>query len=157
MARPTTPLKEKILRGAIPVPESGCWLWEGGVNPMGYGKTSMGKKTITAHRASYEVFVGKVPDGLFVLHRCDVPSCVNPSHLFLGTQADNINDKVNKQRQAKGERHGMSKITEEVAAKIKFGGGPHAVAAKKYGISACMVSQIRSGMYWKHVTKPGRV
>jgi len=157
MARPAIPMKEKILRGAIPVTESGCWLWGNGVNHRGYGKTSMGRKTIAAHRAAYEAFVGSIPDGMSVLHRCDVPSCVNPDHLFLGSQADNIKDKVAKKRQASGERHGMSKLSEDAARAIKFGAASARQAADEHGVSACMVRQIRSGLYWKHLSKGGRV
>ncbi len=75
----------------------GCWLWQGSLTPLGYGQFSyLGDQR--AHRASWRIFCGEIPSGMFVLHRCDVRNCVNPEHLFLGTQADNIRDKVAKGR-----------------------------------------------------------
>lgn len=81
-----------------------CWLWLGGVlaNTMGYGQIGIGgrrdRKTLLAHRVSYELFIGPIPSGLQVLHECDNPPCVRPRHLFLGTQLDNMKDMMNKGR-----------------------------------------------------------
>jgi hypothetical protein len=87
------------------VAESGCWIWHKGQDDNGYGRIRRGR-TIGAHRASYELHFGEIPSGLEVCHRCDVPACVNPEHLFLGTTADNQRDKCNKGREA--HPHGMS-------------------------------------------------
>lgn len=89
---------EKFMPKIIPDPNSGCWLWDGYVNRGGYGRFGEGY----AHRYSYEKLVGVIPPGLFVLHKCDVPSCVNPNHLWLGTQADNLADMRNKGRDDPG-------------------------------------------------------
>ena len=75
----------------------GCWLWGGGKNKKGYGQFFLNSRRL-AHRVSYELFVGPIPDKLCVLHTCDAPSCVNPNHLWLGTNQDNINDRVKKGR-----------------------------------------------------------
>lgn len=94
--------QKKIMDRVIPVTESGCWLWTGCCDRDGYGTLSHysdGKrKRYRAHRASYFAFKGHVPDDLFVCHKCDVPGCVNPDHLFLGTALDNTRDMIEKGR-----------------------------------------------------------
>ena len=81
---------------------------------MGYGEIGDGKKIRKGHRVAYEAFVGQIPDGAFVLHRCDNPLCVNPEHLWLGNNADNMRDMESKGRakHPKGEYHGRAKLTE---------------------------------------------
>jgi hypothetical protein len=87
-----------------PVTESGCWIWMAASTVDGYGIFTINRKLIYAHRFSYEFFVGPIPLKMFVCHQCDVPSCVNPSHLFLGTNGDNVRDSVRK-----GRNHNHSK------------------------------------------------
>ena len=98
----------------IPEPMSGCWLWTGAVLSAGYG-LMRGRRpgNILAHRVSWELAHGPIPEDQYVLHRCDVPSCVNPNHLFLGTQKDNMADCVKKGRIMSGERHGRAKLTDK--------------------------------------------
>lgn len=91
-------LKARIEAYSIPEPNSGCWLWLARVSPNGYGSTNVDGRDTGAHRASYLAFNGPIPSGLHVLHRCDVPLCVNPDHLWLGTNADNVRDMVAKGR-----------------------------------------------------------
>lgn len=76
----------------IPEPNSGCWLWIASVNNDGYGFFGMGGRTMSAHRASWILHRGAIPKGKYVLHKCDVRQCVNPDHLYLGTQFDNMRD-----------------------------------------------------------------
>ena len=94
----TPGLKERFESKYLPVPETGCWLWEGTYLDKGYGCFSINNKSKRAHRVSWELYRGGIPKGLHVLHHCDTPECVNPNHLFLGTNQDNVNDATKKRR-----------------------------------------------------------
>jgi hypothetical protein len=152
MARPRIPLSEKIEKSIVRIPESGCWIWMKNINHRGYGMTCLGRGTnLSAHRVSYEEKYGKIPNGLMALHSCDVRSCVNPDHIFIGTQQDNMTDKVLKNRQANGQKHGMSKLKEDEAKEIKYSNERTEVLALRFNCSKVMVRQIRQGRYWKHI------
>src|SRR5262245_58279388 len=96
---------------------SGCWLWDGSYSGGGYGTFYVGGrlKQMPAHRFSYEVHKGPIPEGLFVCHHCDVRECVNPDHLFVGTQSDNIQDMLIKKRgnPRRGEACANARFTEQ--------------------------------------------
>ena len=96
-----SPMKEQIDRFSEKVDKRGheeCWEWTGAKGPEGYGRLGVDDVTMPAHRLSWQFFFGDIPKGLQVLHKCDNPSCVNPYHLFLGTQSDNIRDAYRKGR-----------------------------------------------------------
>ena len=97
-ARKAAEVLERLSKHIIPEPMSGCHLWIGATTGGGYGHTRIGGKNMRAHRAVWELTHGPIPDGLWVLHRCDNPACVNPLHLFLGTHIDNMRDVVSKGR-----------------------------------------------------------
>lgn len=96
-------LEEKFERHVVRA--DGCWSWKGSKHQFGYGWIRHGNKTLIAHRVSYALHKGEIPDGMLVMHTCDNPECTNPDHLVLGTDADNQADKVSKGRQYSGERH----------------------------------------------------
>lgn len=133
------------------IPESGCWLFDG--VPVGDGYCSLRSrgKARRAYRWSYEHFIGKIPDGLVVCHKCDVPCCVNPKHLFTATQAVNISDKVFKNRQAKGSSQGSAKLTESEIPEIRATTGILTSIGLKYGIDRSMITRIKNRTAWRHV------
>lgn len=119
-------LLERFNKKYMPEPNSGCWLWTGALSAYRYGAIGAGKlcKLKRANRVSWQLFKGKIPAGLNVLHKCDTPLCVNPDHLFLGTQEDNVHDMENKKRgyHKKGSAHSGAKLIEaEVLAIRKTG------------------------------------
>ena len=135
-------------------PNSGCWLWNASVNQKGYGQFgwSTGKSRL-AHRAAWEIHFGPVPDGLCVLHKCDVPSCVNPNHLFLGTNADNKADCVAKGRQAflRGEMNPRAKLSEQNVRDIRVSNETATALAARYGLSIAAIAMARRGKNWRHI------
>jgi hypothetical protein len=159
------PPKERFLNRFIPVTESGCWLWEGHIGKTGYGlfrmTTNPSDTPLGAHRASWTLFRGPIPDGLHVCHVCDVRACVNPAHLFLGTYTDNMRDAAAKGRMnwkkpdrpelLRGERHHSAKINENIVKDIRASAESCTSLAKKYGISVICVSRVKRRLNWRHV------
>ena len=135
--------------------ESGCWEWTGPRMPRGYGvvNTRSGG-TALAHRLSYMLFHGD-PGDKSVLHSCDNPPCINPSHLWLGTQKDNIEDMVKKGRACNGERQGSSVLMDQDVRQIRkaysLGRISQKVLAEEYGVSQTLVSQIVLRKIWRHI------
>lgn len=97
------PSEERFSDSYVTEPMSGCWIWLGTITAHGYGEFWGGGIRVKAHRYSYKLHNGGIPDGAHILHKCDTPCCVNPDHLFAGTNLENIADKVAKGRQAAGE------------------------------------------------------
>jgi hypothetical protein len=132
----------------------GCWEWMGGKTRAGYGGFFIGGKDGYAHRFSWELHKGAIPVGMCVLHRCDNRMCVNPAHLFLGTRTENTRDMMEKERQARGERHGMSRLSTKDVLEIKAQlerGGTHESIALLHGVCRQNITSINSGRLWGHV------
>lgn len=126
--------------------ESGCWLWLGAVKSNGYGNVVVNRRTVMAHRYSWERHHGPIPDGLYVLHRCDVRRCVRPDHLFLGTAAENTADMMRKGRQ----RSPIRRLDDAVRAAIRaaaLSGTRQHVLAEQHGIAQSTVSNIVRGVH----------
>jgi hypothetical protein len=101
-------LEERFKKNYVVDSESGCWIWTGStMGQMHYGALWLGHKYIAAHRLAWQLFKGEIPKGKSVLHRCDTPLCVNPGHLFTGTQNDNVQDCINKGRMNKEKKIGQ--------------------------------------------------
>lgn len=137
----------------MPEPNSGCWLWFGAGSPR-YGQFKAGEGRMLAHRYSYEKHVGKIPDGLLVCHKCDTPSCVNPSHLFLGTHQDNSSDMVRKARKTNGEAIHSAKLSTVSVAAIRRSMLDDTELATIYGVSITAVNCARHGRTWRNVAMP---
>ena len=146
-----------------------CWLWTGSKRHKGYGAFVYKKNGQViqgrAHRYSYELHKGEIPAGLFVLHRCDIPACVNPEHLFLGTNRDNVEDMVSKGRHVpggtygpgnyqRGEDHHSAKLNETIVREIRRQRGEGRSIgwlARTYGITIGHTHRIVTRKAWVYV------
>lgn len=134
----------------------GCWEWQGRKESDGYVKFRFNGKKYLAHRLSYEIYVGEIPDGMCVCHHCDNRCCVNPSHLFLGTVLDNARDRDMKGRGADrhGENHHLSKFTEQQVIDIRRrynSGECMSVLAKEYNVTYGAVYAVVRRINWGHI------
>lgn len=141
----------------------GCWTWTGRPNESGYGSirpnpTEMGHPLpkVLAHRLSWQLHFGTIPDGLEVCHTCDNPPCVNPGHLFLGTHADNIEDmrRKGRARSANGSAHTSAKLTDEAVREIRRTnrpGGNTRELARRFGVTSKTIRRIAVGDGWAGV------
>lgn len=127
-----------------------CWEWTASTDRRGYGQFWLGKP-VFAHRVAWVRRYGPIPADLHVCHRCDNPTCVNPNHLFLGTQADNMADKTEKKRHSYGETHGCAKLTEDRVRAIRADDRLLREIAADYGVSQVTVSHIKTRRIWRHV------
>jgi hypothetical protein len=153
-SRCTGTLKEK-LENRLEKQSSGCWLWTGYVNKgNGYGVLSHEGKPETVHRLSYQCYVGDIPPGMFVLHKCDVRACFNPDHLMVGTHLDNMADMRAKRRYPLGDQHYNTKVSdasvEEIKTRKRAGERADKLAAE-YGVSKYTIWGIVSGKWRKEL------
>lgn len=134
----------------------GCWAWTASRSKsryLEYGQFNDGTGMRGAHRVSYKLYVGQIPAGLQVLHRCDNPVCVNPDHLFLGTNDDNVKDKVAKGRASKmpGDLHPRRKLSSADIIAIRADTRIQKAIAADYGVGQTHISAIKSGARWSHL------
>jgi len=155
-----------------------CWEWTAGRQEAGYGYFDVAGHRYRAHRVAYELAVGPIPEGMFVCHRCDNPPCVRPSHLFLGSQLDNVADARAKGRLsptifdgtlprlmlaakaahpeswARGERVNTAKLTADQVREIRrrvSAGASQSAVARQFGVGHTNVNHIVRGLSWRHV------
>jgi hypothetical protein len=136
-----------------------CWNWTAYCQPTGYGQIGLNGAIKLAHRISYRIAYGDIPDGLCVCHTCDNRKCVNPQHLWLGTHADNMRDRDNKGRggnvDTRGEKHGRARLTAsqviEIRRRYAAGGIFQYELAKEYGVSRQLIGFIVNRKLWSHI------
>lgn len=135
------------------VPMSGCWIWMGAVRQRGYGQFHASGKNVVAHRYAYETWNGPIKRGEVVCHRCDVTSCVNPSHLFAGTQLENVQDMDAKGRRVLhlGRKNPRAKLTEAQVKSIFYDQRGYKEIAADHGIGKSNVFQIKRRKAWLHL------
>jgi hypothetical protein len=146
--------------------DRGCWEWTGWVDKDGYGRIKVSGRKIRAHRLSWELHFGPIPKtddpmGNFVLHRCDNPTCVNPSHLFLGSHMDNLRDMMSKGRSARGEKGCKAKLTAAQVLEIRsrygtrerYKHGPVSQydLAAEYGVTQAAINSVILRKTWRHI------
>lgn len=133
-----------------------CWLWIGGVDKDGYGRHRPGEglKYMRAHRYSWKLFRGTIPLGMCVLHKCDQRTCVNPDHLFLGSNRNNIDDMMVKNRQRVGTSIEHAKLNDKQVKEIRSyppGFMSNASLGRQYGVGRNAIRKVRNGETWKHI------
>lgn len=156
-----TPIRVRFQRLIGPPDQNGCIIWKGTTEAGGYGQIGRGRRgsgMVRAHRLAWEFANGPIPDGLCVLHKCDVRRCVNPEHLFLGTKKDNAQDMLRKGRARHvphlGEDNGTAKLTEQDVQKVRKrhgNGETHVAIAASLGVRPTAIWSIVHGKSWKHV------
>lgn len=147
---------DRALNNYMPVPEAGCWLWLGGQRDKGYGyiyTKGPPHLKLPAHRGFYLAFNGEIPDDMHVCHKCDTPACVNPAHLFLGSNLDNVADRVAKGRSAKhaGDENPNATLTAADVIAIRSSRGSASDVAKAFNVSKTNVLSIRKRTTWRNI------
>ena len=142
---------DTLLLMSMPVPEAGCWIWLGNINHNGYGRLHIDGKDELAHRFALDVSGVAVKNVDVVLHKCDNTMCVNPAHLFIGTQCDNMKDMAKKGRSSKGESRYNAKLDESAVRNIRSSKESTFALSKMYDVSVSLINHVRNGTRWGHV------
>lgn len=173
------PWKQRFFESIDKNAPNGCWVWTGALNHCGYGRISICRKGYFAHRVSYELFRGPIPEGMYVCHHCDNPACVNPDHLFAGTQEDNLHDAATKgrlctekrrasyrygndswpathpNRIARGERTNTAKLTKDQVIDIRrryaLKETSQRALAREYNVTQSSIWHIVRRLSWTHI------
>jgi hypothetical protein len=127
------------LRAKATIDLAGCWIWQGALDPSGYGAIKADGKKRNTHRVSYETFVGPVPRARVVCHRCHNPRCINPDHLYAGSRAENLRDAI------RAGRNTLPRLTAAEIAAIRRSRKPRSWIAQRYGVALSTVSKIVRG------------
>lgn len=132
----------------------GCWLWNRSLGRHGYGQAKAGPRPTGAHRLFYERFIGPIPEGAVVMHKCDVTCCVNPDHLVAGTQKENMADSARKGRivSLRGEDSVNARLTEDIVRAIRADQKTsNCEFGRRLGVHSSVVSRARRGITWGHI------
>ena len=153
---PQISIEERFWKYVTPGPFNECWVWQGPTHDNGYGRLNAENRRTLAHRYSYEIHNGPIPEGMLVCHHCDNPACCNPYHFFLGTINDNNQDMIAKGRQRPriGNLNGNAKLSVEHVQEIRKSvseGVPQNLIAKQFAMSKATINRIVKRKLWRHV------